>query len=299
MKRVKHILLHLLRPGAIWTVFLTMLATLLLTYIFVSGGQETLFAYISYAICTYALMVLMIGFPDIINKAKALISRNKYGARYISDSTLRARISLYQGLFVNLLFAAFYFLTSLLYASVWFGAVALYYIILSVIRFILLRSVRKTSSPKHQGKLFTYELRTYRFCGYLMFVLNIGMAGMIFQMIWQNKGYQYPGLIIYASAVYAFYCLITAIINMIKFRRMDNPVLSAAKMLGFAGALMSILALQTAMISQFAPGDNSFRQIMNTATGGGVCLIVFCMAIFMVVRANRELKKIQINNSQT
>jgi hypothetical protein len=192
---------------------------------------------------------------------------------------------------------AFYAYTGLRYASYWFGAVAVYYIILSIMRFILLRNTRKPVSRKK-------ELHTYHFCGYLMFALNFGMAGMIFQMVWQNKGYEYPGLIIYASAMYAFYCMTMAIINLVSFRKMDSPVLSAAKMLGFAGALMSMLALQTAMISHFGGGDESLRRIMNTASGSAVFLIVLVMAIFMVVRSNRELKKIaltfqQPNSNQT
>ncbi|WP_218061437.1 hypothetical protein [Paenibacillus kribbensis] len=51
------------------------------------------------------------------------------------------------------------------------------------------------------------------------------------------------------------------------------------------------------MISQFGGGD-LFRQVMNTAVGAGISLIVFSMAIFMVVRANRALKKLQINKSK-
>ena len=125
------------------------------------------------------------------------------------------------------------------------------------------------------------------------------MTGVIFQMIWQNKGYQYPWMIVYVAAIYTFYSVITAIINLVKYHRMDNPVLSAAKMLGFAGTLMSILTLQTVMLAEFGNGNDDFRQIMLTATGGSVSVIVFGMAIFMIVRANKALAKLQINNSQT
>jgi hypothetical protein len=238
------------------------------------------------------MTVLGIGLPDISKTTKALISRNKYGEQYVSDRNLRAKISIYRGLFINLVFVAFYAYTGLRYASYWFGAVAVYYIILSIMRFILLRNTRKVLTREN-------ELRTYRFCGYLMFALNLGMAGMIIQMVWQNQGYEYSGLTIYASAMYAFYCMVMAIIDLVKFRKMENPILSAAKMLGFAGALMSMLALQTAMISHFNENGDSFRRIMNTASGGAVFLIAFFMAIFMVVRANRELKKNCINITAT
>lgn len=84
---------------------------------------------------------------------------------------------------------------------------------------------------------------------------------------------------------------------MVKFRKMDHPILSAAKMLSVAGALMSILALQSAMMTQFGE-DPLLRRYMNSVTGTGVSLIVIAMAIFMVVRANQALKKLPINHSE-
>lgn len=215
--------------------------------------------------------------------------------RYWDDEKFRARISLYQGMFINLLFAACHLLSSWLYVSIWFAAVAFYYIILSLIRFLLLRSVRMVPKLETDKDRALRELRRYRLTGYLLFALNLAMVIMIIQMVWQNKGYHYPGLAIYATAAYVFYSLIIAIINMVKFRKMDHPILSAAKILSVAGALMSVLTLQTAMISQFG-GDDSFRRIMNTVTGAGVSLIVFGMAVFMVVRTNGALEKNQINN---
>jgi hypothetical protein len=49
---------------------------------------------------------------------------------------------------------------------------------------------------------------------------------------------------------------------MVKYRKMDEPVFSAAKMLSFSAALMSILTLQTPMISRFGEVD-SFRQALS------------------------------------
>jgi hypothetical protein len=235
-----------------------------------------------------------------LKNIKGLLNRNPYLSRYFTDIKYRGIISLYQVLCIDLLYAGFKFITSLMYEVAWFRAISVYYVILSIIRFILLKGVRGTSKQKDRIEIYIQGLRRYRICGYLMFALNIAMAGMVIQMVWKNKGYQYPGIIIYASAAYTFYCLVIAIINMIKFHKMDDPVLSAAKMLSFAGALMSILSLQTAMLTQFGGNDAVFRQVMNTATGSGVMIVVFGMAVFMVIRANRELKraeKVKINNS--
>lgn len=300
MKRLKNILFLVAHPCVIWIVFLAILSPGLLLYIFAWGRQYSLIAYVSYVISAYTLIVVVIKIPDILRISKALIYSNPYTRSYLTDTEYRMTISLYGSLFVNLLYAVFKFLTSLLYGSVWFGAIAVYYVILSVIRFLLLKSVHKISLKKSQEERFMHELHSYRFCGYLMFVLNIAMVGMIIQMVWKNKGYEYPGSIIYASAAYTFYCMVTAIINVVKVHKMDNPVLSAAKMLSFAGALMSILTLQTAMLEQFGGDDAAeVRQMMNTITGAGVFIIVFVIAVFMVMRANHELEKLKVNNFDT
>jgi len=300
MEKFKRVLFRLLYPGVVWILVFTALTAALYIFCFVTDRMESVFAYTAYALSAYVLTVVLAAFiPFIVKKPKTLLHRNKYISRYLSDAEFKARVSLYQGLFINLLFVAFKFTMSLIYRSFWFGAVAVYYIILSMIRFILLRNERKISSKESKRERFAHGVRTYRLCGVLMFILNATMTGVIFQMIWQNKGYQYPWMIVYVAATYTFYSMTTAIINLVKYHKMDNPVLSAAKMLGFAGTLMSILTLQTVMLAEFGNGNDNFRQIMLTATGGSVSVIVFGMAIFMIIRANKVLAKLQINNSQT
>jgi hypothetical protein len=176
MKQTKNIVRRMLRPGKLWSLPIGIVGIALLSFVFIAGLENKLVGIVSFPISLYALTVLGIGFPDISQTTKALIARNKYGERYVNDRELRATISLYQGLVVNLLFAAFYVFSSGRYASLWFGALAAYYIILSVMRFILLRSVRKAMPRENQ-------FRTYRACGGLMFVLNLGMTGMIVQMV--------------------------------------------------------------------------------------------------------------------
>lgn len=299
-EKAKNILLRILHIGVIWIVLLTFLCTAALVYIFLSGMEESLIAIPAYVLSAYTLTVIAFRVPNVVRKVIVLLHRNKYISRYISERELRAKISLYGGFGINLLFVAFKLFTGIMYASIWFLAVGVYYIVLSATRFILIRNAQKVSMQESESDRTIYGLRSYRFCGYLMFALNVAMTGMIIQMIWQNEGFHYPGLIIYASAAFTFYSLTMAIINMVKFHRLDNPILSASKMLSFAGALMSILALQTALLVEFSEeGNETFRRIINTATGGGVALLVFGIAIFMIVRANKTLEKMQINNSQT
>ena len=130
--------------------------------------------------------------------------------------------------------------------------------------------------------------------------MNQALAGIVIFMVHQNRGFEYPGLLIYAIAAYSFYAVTIAIVNIVKTRRHKSPVLSAARAINLVAALVSVLSLETAMLTRFGGDDDPmFRRIMTGATGGGICTAVIGMAVYMIIRANKKLRKIKIDNSQT
>lgn len=177
------------------------------------------------------------------------------------------------------------------YKSVWFITLAVYYILLAVMRFSLLHHVRRREKI---GDEPSAQWRRYRLCGMILLFMNWALAGIIILVIHQNSGFVYPGVLIYVMALYAFYATITAVINIIRFRRYGSPVLSAAKAINLTAALVSMLSLETAMLMQFGTADDAgFRRIMMTATGFGVNVIVLGMAVYMIVHATKTLKNME------
>ena len=79
--------------------------------------------------------------------------------------------------------------------------------------------------------------------------------------------------------------------NLVKYRKLGSPVLSAAKVLNYVSAMMSVLALQTAMISRFSTDGEEYRRIMNTITGSFVYATVVVIAVFMIINASIKRKK--------
>lgn len=263
-------------------------------------------SYISYLLSAYALTIVCANFPRAKRRCKELIRgdelkvivsfrkfmrRYKYTSLYLDDMEFRARISLYSGFGINLFYVVFKCATGIIFRSAWLWAIGIYYAVLSVIRFMLLRNARITNKKEHGIQRKIHEYKSARLCGIMMFALSIAMGGMTVQMIWKNRSYEYKGYIIYISALYAFYCLINAIVNVVKFSKINNAILSAAKILALAGALMSMFALQTAMFSAFGGGEE-LQRIFNTITGTAVLAITVGMAVFMIARANICLKKL-------
>ena len=74
----------------------------------------------------------------------------------------------------------------------------------------------------------------------------------------------------------------------------DHVDIEAAKVINFTAALVSMLSLETAMLAQFGGAEEvMFRRIMTGATGGVVCAAVLGAAIFMIVQATKQLKRMK------
>ena len=204
--------------------------------------------------------------------------------RYLTDMAFRVRAGLYGSLLVNLAFVAIKLVSALLYDSLWFGAVAAYYAILGILRFLLLRHLREDDGDLRRA------WRKYRLCGVMLLALNLVLATIAAQMIRDGKGMHYPGMLIYAAAAYAFYALTSAIIGVVRFRGQHSPVVSVVRMISLSAGLVSIFSLQTAMFSAFGGGER-LQRMMNLLTGNGVCMVVFGMAIYMLIHSTKMLKQ--------
>lgn len=226
---------------------------------------------------------------DLQRIVKIMKKSNPLIVRYLKEATFRAEVSLYQGLF-NLLYAGMNLLLGIYYRSIWLGTLAVYYLLLAVMRFCLLHHVR---SQGDFDKNMISELRRYRLCGIILLFMNQALVVIIILVVKQNSGFKYPGMLIYAMATYAFYAIIIAVMNVIKFRKLGSPVMSAAKIISLTAAMVSMLSLETAMLTQFGSADEAvFRQIMTVATGACVSIIVLGMAIYMIVHSTKQLRNI-------
>lgn len=255
---------------------------------------EPVIAYAAYFLSAYAFIITVTGITGIVRFVRQGIDRHPLVrkalgiplvSRYLREDMFRAETGLYQGFFINLLYAGIKMFSGILYRSVWFITLAVYYILLAVMRASLLHYVRKAGKDK------VSEWKRYRLCGIILLFMNIALAGIVILVIHQNSGFEYPGMLIYVMAMYAFYAAIMAVRNVVKFRKYGNPVMSAAKVINLTAALVSMLSLETAMLTQFGAADDPlFRQIMTASTGAGISLVVLGMAVFMIVRSTRQMK---------
>ena len=285
MERLKQILKKIFCLPLLPTVLLAIPAFALVIYVLIERIDGPL-AYLAYTVSAYALIIVLTGTLPIVRKVRQVLKRHPMGKRLTEDITFRAELSLSTGFAINLLYIVMKMASGIYYHSLWFVTLAIYYALLAVMRLTLLY-------PRRQADRIA-ELRRYRLCGATLLLMNLALTGIVIFMVHQNRGYEYPGMLIYAMAAYSFYAVTIAVVNVIKFRKHGSPILSAAKAINLVAAMVSILSLETAMLAQFGSDDDPFfRKAMTGATGGGVCVIVLGMAVYMIAKSTKNIRQLK------
>lgn len=286
MAKWKKLFHKLLFPGAAVVILSIPVGFGLLAYTFLVAGEDSPIAYVSYVLSAYSLTVVCANALPLIRKGNQWVANLPLVNRFFQDIPYKTRMVLHVSLGVNALYAVFNGVSGLYYGSPWFGTLAAYYLLLSVMRFLLVRTAHRQGFEENKP----VQWKRYRVCGAMLIPMNVALAGVVVLTLRQEGGFHYGSMLIYVMALYAFWVTISGVVNLVRTRRYKSPVLSAARVVSLAAALVSMLSLEVAMLAQFGGGE-FFRHAMIASTGGAVCSILAGMACFMIVRATRKLKQ--------
>ena len=178
----------------------------------------------------------------------------------------------------NIAFAGYHLITGLVTSSWWLLTLGSYYLVLSIVRFVVLRS-------KSQERFVT------KFTGWMLMLLSIPLAGTVLLSVVRDRGLKLHMIVMIAMAVYAFTKITLATIKLIKACRSTSATLITLRNISFADAFVSIFALQRSMLVSFEGMTEAEIVIMNAILGSAVCVIVFLLGINLM-----RNKKILFNN---
>lgn len=198
-------------------------------------------------------------------------------------------------LMVSAGFAAFNAVISGLTSSYWYGALAVYYGLLAITRFFLIFHHLRTRKLADGELKRKKEIKTYRLCGIILVLLSFALVATVLQMAFANISFDSHGLTIYLVAAYTFYKIAWSIFHLVRARKDEDITIRAVRNVNFADALVSVLALQTAMLHEFAPDTNLWH--MNALTGMLVCIATVAIGVFMVISGLRKGRKLKKNST--
>ncbi len=289
MEKLKKIGKALLFPHIAVLWILLPIAIILLVYSMVVLGEENPFSIASYGLAAYTLTIWCCRIPNIISFFKNFKNENKYVQIWTGDVRLRMNVSLFGGFVWNTIYAVFQLCLGIYHHTFWFCSLAGYYFFLGVMRFSL-SSYTRRHKP---GEDMAAELKRYRNCGIVFLLLNLALALIIFFMVYWNRTFHHNQITSISMAAYTFFSFTMAIINIVKYRKIGSPVFSASKAISLASACVSMLTLEATMLTTFNDGtmDLLTRRIFLGATGGVISVFIIGMAIYMIVRATKQLKR--------
>jgi hypothetical protein len=236
------------------------------------------------------LLVFCFKVPSIITFFKKFKNENKYAKKYFSDVQVRMSISLYGSLIFNIAFAVFQLWLGFKDNSLWFYSMFAYYVFLAAMRFFLLKHTRNYK-PAEQEEM---ELKKHNVCAIVLLVMNLALSVIIFFIVYLNKTFEYHMITTIALAAYTFTTFTFAIVNIVKYRKYNSPVFSAAKMITLIAACVSMLTLETTMLTVFGESNTAeFSQLMLGLTGLAVSAVAITMPIIMLVKGYKKLKEIK------
>ena len=259
---------------------------LLLIYVFSFHLEETPLAYISYLLSTYALIIFCIWFYKICKFSNKALKKSNLYRLYKEHELLITKIILASSIVLNFLYGIFKLVTGIYYISWWFITFAVYYLILCLMKLAIIKDIKDDV-----GRNLKKEYQKLRLTGIILLFLNLILSGMIVLIVKQNREITYAGFIIYVVAIYDFYLIISAIINVVKYRKKHSPLLAASKCINLTVAMISMISLEVAMVSEFGGNDNEFKILMTSIMGFVACIINTSMSIYMIIRANKKLKQ--------
>ena len=199
------------------------------------------------------------------------------------DRTLKLAFA---SLAFNIAFAIYHLVLGLITRSWWLLTLGSYYLVLSIVRFAVLRF-------KFRERFIT------KFTGWMLIILSIPLVGTVILSVVQDRGHELHMIVMIAMAAYAFTKITLAIIKFIQARRSISATLITLRNISLAHAFVSIFALQRSMLASFEGMTDGEIVIMNATLGSFVCVIVFLLGLNLVKNRRILFKSVGLSTEQT
>ena len=228
---------------------------------------------------------------NVIGRMIASIKKNPLGERFLDDHTFRIILTTLPAFLINVAYTVYNGVIGIMNQSVWFITMAVYYSLLGIMRFCAVSMGRKISQLEDKQLIRKKELSVIKTDGILILVLNLALSGVVLLTIAQDTAKRYSEIMVISIAAYTFYKITMAVVNMIKVRKTQSPILITIRNIGVADALVSVLTLQATMLASFKDKSNLNSNQMNAITGLSVCILISILGISMIWYAWKKKKE--------
>ncbi len=288
----------------LWTVWsVTLLAVAgSLTVVFI--GYTGVPVYIVYALAAVTLGYSVYTFVRLAPRVKAEIiaalKKWKFTRELTENYHFRTLVFAAGSFLLNVGFVVFNVVMAIISKNAWYGSLAVYYLLLSVLRGGIFNGNKKAKirAGENEKERYLLQLKNYRWCGIALFVLDLAMAVAVAFMVFGAKPSRHTDITAIVFAAYSFVKITMAIRNIFKAKKTQNPQIQAFRNIALADAVISLLSLQTTMVATFSEGDGGNLFILSAVVGACVCLFTMGMGILMIIHATKKIKREKENGQE-
>ena len=224
----------------------------------------------------------------VIDRILMTVKRSALCARFLEDYTFRTILTTMPAFLINMAYTVYNGVIGIMNRSEWFITMAVYYSLLGIMRYRAVSTGRKISRMEDPQQIERRQLSVIRTDGILLMVLNLALSGVVLLTIAQETAKTYSEIMMISIAAYTFYKITMAVINMIKVRKMQSPILIVIRNIGAADALVSMLTLQATMLASFKETSSLDANRMNGITGLAVCILISALGVSMICYAAKR-----------
>lgn len=278
---------------------ISVIGSLCILFVDYKNGLLLILAYCLFAFAAlflaYSVFLIVIAFPKIKKQINEKIQKHKFSRLLANNYGFRTIIFSIFSFAMSVFFGGFNVYMCVTNSSVWYGALAGYYVSLAFLRggVLVYHKGKKSKGDEANGvKEDLKKASIYRNSGIVLLILNLALTSAIAQMIFFDAHFSYVGWTIYAYAAYAFYKITMSVINLVRAHKQADLTVRAVRNINLADAIVSLLALQTALLTAFSD-ENINVSLMNGITGCAVSLFTLGLGIFMIAYASKQIEILQ------
>ena len=257
-------------------------------------------AFVAYAICllVFAYSVI-VGIGSVRKARKKVIDvtdRYEFTRNLRRDYKFRLAVFAVFAVVFNIGYTVLLGVMAITTKSAWYGAMAVYYILLSTARGgALAQDKRDERRYKYDGVALKKEkIGTYKYCGIMILALSLALAVSVVEALVNGEGFRVPSWAVYPFIGVAVYRIISATFGFVRSMRYPDLVVRAVEHLNLSATLVAVLSLQTALLARFAPNYEAL--VLNAVTGGIACFVTLSIGVSMIKHARKEKARYKREN---
>lgn len=291
--RIKSVWQKVLHPSSSALIFyyLVFLVSIIANVVCICNSRiwswyGIIFLAVSIICVIYGIYLLVMVFKFAESRIKVRFHDRKF-VDMIFNYNFRSIIGTLFAFTINAVYAVFLGSLSLMSGSLWYGALTLYYITMSVNRgsLVLKYSTIHTQDLTHIETQLN-KTKAYRNSGIMLLISTLALGIFVIVMLAFPQSMPFVDILIYPVAIFTLYKIIGAIINLFKAQKHDDIAVQASRNINFAMAMVSVLTLQVNLFQVFeAKNTTSY----NAVSGAIICLLIIVMGIYMIVNGSKKI----------